>query len=1263
MGYGKIMEDCRAALKISSGLREIIFATTAPDDTRAEDAARRVESELRAEGHNVRIVVYGWGQLHKLIARHDVAYSVFCPWILATSVPQPTTLAALSERDAGSIAAQLAPLLAAGLKQLQPTSSLTTPTHETASSDAAAEDPALHGRIDVFRDLFLKDHQPALAEKGLLGLLEAGGLDHKPWAQFRIQTNLGSIALHLGREAEAISRYEAAYHLRPSDPNATANLALTRTIQGRFQEAMSLAQEALSITPRADHAVGYLLQAAARSDWQGDPESLVPNELFGTMHADLGLAEFYRRRDVPEWQVRCIGFTQRHPDVPEFKPINAIAVLSLAVESGTTVSGGLGPVTAENLTQAADDMKGWVERMLDAGFGDEHDRRAHLNNACVLLRLCGRHEEIVALLRRAGSTTAADPALRRLLAIALTSLGRRREAIKSLASELDPESLLYRAELSGGDDPADALEQALAVDADDLSPHLPSIRWHLIAELSLRTRRLDTLRLAVAGLRHLNPGDPAADVFELRGERQAGVPEDEFCRKLAELARGIPDNAPMFGRYFLAAELQDAHCPEDAVALLEGRVDLSRSTPTAILYLQVLAEARRDDAFHAALIAAAKELREHPAVLWTTAAHAWNTGDLNGAYEATSSLIEREPNNASMRLFRLEILLRQNRSADLLSELDQSLERLLELGIQDSFRLASLLGHFGFIDRAAAFAYKLFLENRENPRAWMTFANVVLDQGESGEDRSRLWQPATAAPDVAVDLHFDDGRRVFCVVEPDRHLRKVDDEAWEPEHPLVRILMGMPKGARFADGSGREGVIADVRHKFVARLHYIMANYETRFPDQQGFRSIPVALGEPGGLDGVIAVIKARHDWVNQEQEQYIAGPWPLGLLGLRLGLDSIEVAEGLASQGVRLKVAVGNLSERQAAIQAIRENRQKGCVLDLLSFWIAWKLGILDTVVAICGPIHVSQRVLDRLRARRERIRGYAREGVKSASYNEGKIAIREISPEIVRQWLEDLDNAIQWLEVNASVCPMIAGSGLPLELRRHLSLGQSDIYDSVAIAIQSGLLLVTDDLPTRELGRLFGFRTSCWTHSILMAAVLERQIDRGRYVKLTAHLIDAGHGYIGVSGNDLARALLDDARTGEVPGYLLKTLSTTIGGKIADPISHARAVIEFLLLVWSDPDASQHRETGTSHLLRQLLRERHDDYAILLALVISGVRSREGIVRFLFYWARGHFIPEEKIREGFLQITKSEKTEGNAAKVTKTGKNQRHAKRRRRS
>jgi hypothetical protein len=64
----EILADARAALKLEAGLKELVFATTAPDDTKTADVAVKVTRTLKAEGHDLTVVVYGWGQLQVLIA-------------------------------------------------------------------------------------------------------------------------------------------------------------------------------------------------------------------------------------------------------------------------------------------------------------------------------------------------------------------------------------------------------------------------------------------------------------------------------------------------------------------------------------------------------------------------------------------------------------------------------------------------------------------------------------------------------------------------------------------------------------------------------------------------------------------------------------------------------------------------------------------------------------------------------------------------------------------------------------------------------------------------------------------------------------------------------------------------------------------------------------------------------------------------------------------------------------------------------------------
>jgi tetratricopeptide (TPR) repeat protein len=1220
----KILADCRAALQLEAGLKEIIFATTAPDDTHATDAAVEVEKTLRAEGYDLAVSVYGWGSLQTLIAIHEVAYAAFFPSIVATSAPQALVLQPDPE-----FAAQLATQLMEQFRQ----SGMALAPREVKPAESADEDPALHARIDAYRELFRDQGQPLLAEKNLAALLNREDLEGKPWARFRIKTNLGAVAIDLGREADAAEHFEAACLIRPNDSTAIANLALARIIQRRYEEAMDLARQALNTAPRADQAVAYLLQAAARSAWDGNPETLIPDDLVGSVEADLGLADFLRWRKSPGWEKRCLELSRRHPESPDLKRIRAIAVLSLMVEAGSIVPGTRGPVSVEELNEAADDMKAVAEQCLEIGYADQHDLVAHLNNAAVLLRLVGRHEETEALLKRALPRVPNEPQIRRLLALAQSANGRRGEALATLEADGDVENRLVAAELIAIDDPATALANILSIDSATLEPRLATLRWQFMGEIAFKLRDTEKLEEAIAGLRTVDPTGVFADLLEIRSQQKAGLDEASVHERLRALVGTLPADTEMVTRYLLAEELRRQGLAEEAASVLQGHIDLNRPGPATTLYLQSLAEARRDEAFRTAVAAAPAEVREQPEMLWTVAAHGWNVGDLPGAYDAVEALLRQQPDNARARLLKIEILVRQDRSAELLAELDKRIEDLAWTKLSDRFRVASLLGYFGYTERAAAFAYRLFLENRDKSPAWMTLSTLVLEEGRGEAKDEGLWHANVVAPDVAVDLRYDNGEELFLVVEPDASLRRLDNESWEPEHPLIQTLLGLPKCARFTDPSGREGTVHQLRHKYVARLHYVMQNHERRFPEIFGFRSVSVDVEKPGGLDELLAELKARKDWFKQEQEQYQNGPWPIGLLAQRLGLDTIEVADGLASQGIPLKVAIGNVPEREAAVRAVRGNGRKGCVLDLLAFWIAWTLKALEVIAATCGPIHLPQSVLDRLRARREEINSSAEDGLRSASYEAGKMVMHEVAPKVIQEWRDDVDNAIAWAEANATICPLVVNDELPVELRELLRAGRSDIFDGLVLAVQNHLLLVTDDLPTREFSRLVGGDGGVWSYIVFGIALEQKRIDFETYIRWTAHLIDAGHSYVGVSGAALVQALRMDADSGDAPGYYFKTLSRFIGGRGAEPRSHIVACIECLRILWKDNKALNYRKAATGLLLLQLLRERVDDYGIILRTILKYVQQLPDLVEYIFEWARGHFIADELDPKGAPQ------------------------------
>jgi tetratricopeptide (TPR) repeat protein len=1211
----KILSDARDALTVKAGLKELIFATTAPDDTGATDAAIAVERALGAEGHELTITVYGWGQLQTLIAVHDVAYNAFHPSAVETTTPQAVGEPTVNPEMATLIATKVA-------EQLRASGVIAGPRESVTDKN---EDPALHARIDIYRDLTKSDGQLVVAEKGLLSILEKEDLSAKPWARYRLETNLGSIALDLGREDDAAARFDAAYAIRPEDPNAIANLALARTIQGRFVEAIDAAQKALAGSPRADHAVAYLLQAAARSDWQGEPETLIPPDLVGSSHADIGLVEFLRRREGHNWAARTLEIARRHPDVPDFNRVRALAILALSIEGDTVIPEGQSPFSLDELNAAADDIKALAEKCLDVGFADLHDLTAHVSNAALLLRLCERHAESEKLLERGIPVVGKEPQLVRLLALARWVQDRVPEAIAALEGEADPENQLLRLQLQAvAGDPERALNGALAMAADRIPEKLLLMRWRLIGELAVQLNNGEQLKAAAAALRSLAPDDVVADLLEIRAQRKSAANEGKAQDSLRVLAQRVPADLNMGSRYFLALELKEHELAEEASQLLEGHIDLTRPSPATTLYLQCLAEARRDVAFQSALASTPPQVRNDPTILWLVAAHAWNQGDLPASLKVIQTLVQAKPDDPRARLLLLEILIRLDRSTELFEELQKPLERLAWKQPKDQFRLAALLGHFGFTERAASLAYQLFLQHRDLPRAWMTLTGLVLEEGRGEEDTPRLWNAETIAANAAVDIHYDDGTDAFFVVEPDASIRKLDQESWEPGHALVRAVMGLKTGDRFKGPDDRDGTIRQIRHKYVARLHFVLEHYESRFPEIFGLRRVAINVGEPGGLDSFVAQLKERRDWLVEEESQYSKGRTPLSVLAHRVGMDTIEVGAGLSGHGVPLNVAAGNLEERETSARNIRANQGRGCALDLLAFWTAWRLGALDIVSQTCGSVHLPQSVLDRLRARREKLQFHSHDGLKTAGYEQGRMFLHEVSAQQVIDLRDDTDRAIAWADQNAAVSPVVAGDDLPGALRELLQLGRSDVVDALVLARQAAVLLVTDDRPTRELDLAAGGKGGAWLHSVFGIALERGTMDFDAYVRTSANLIDAGHNYLGVSGAALLRAARLDAANQQYPGDLFKSLSRVIGGTHAEPVSHVAATVDCLSGLWLDPDTIGYRQPVTAHLLRRLIDDRPADYPVILRTVLARTRDNFALNDYIYQWLRGHFLVE---------------------------------------
>jgi cellulose synthase operon protein C len=814
-----------------------------------------------------------------------------------------------------------------------------------------------------------------------------------------------------------------------------------------------------------------------------------------------------------------------------------------------------------------------------------------------------------------------QPQLRRLLALSQASQNRFDDAEATLRDDKSPENRLLAAEMAARRDNKEAIK--IVEDIDVIGQdNLVELKWRILGDLALRVGDYERVDSAIVALSGQPAGRLLADLLRLRKDAQLDSDEKERHARLIAIASTeftLTNNLP---RYLVAEEMRNQGLPAEAAKLVEPIIDLQTLNPATRLYLGCLVEARRDEAFRLSLAKACPDIQKDPEILWLLASHSWNVGDLPEARRAVDALLSDQPNSGTARLLRIEILLRSDDIDGLLPELARPIERLMFVRLRDKFRLASLLGHFGHMDRAVAYAYRLFLENREISQAWLCFEGLILLERMNHHNHERSWDPKVVGDDAAVDIDYEDGTKQFIIVEPDGMLRRLDSDSWEPKHLLVQTIAGLEVGSQFVNPANAiPGTIRQIRHKYVAKHHFVLTNHETRFPHVSAFRSIPIDVSTPDGLAPLLEELKAKHDWVEQEQDNYRKGPSPLALFAHRIGTDTIDVAEGLMAQEQPLKVAFGSQAERDTAMAAIASNGAAGCVLDLLAYWTCWRLGALSPLAEVCGTIHISQSTMDQLQARRERISQSARTGIKSARYHDGKMAITEVAPDAVQGWLAEVDRAIEWARTNAVVCPLIVPEKTPEVLRDFLR-GIPQIFDSLVLAMQKDFLLITDDLPTRDFGRHFGFAQSAWLQPVFMVAGNKHKIDFDTYVKWTAHLISVGYNYVCVSGGVLIRATSIDLEGSECPGYYVKQIVKMIGGTAAEPESHIRVVVEFLRHVWNDSSTLGYREQTTSLLLENLIRERTADYRRILRTIIWVVPDIPTLTKYLTGWLRGHFI-----------------------------------------
>lgn len=278
---------------------------------------------------------------------------------------------------------------------------------------------------------------------------------------------------------------------------------------------------------------------------------------------------------------------------------------------------------------------------------------------------------------------------------------------------------------------------------------------------------------------------------------------------------------------------------------------------------------------------------------------------------------------------------------------------------------------------------------------------------------------------------------------------------------------------------------------------------------------------------------------------------------------------------------------------------------------------------MAVCGPVSVPRSVVDRLNARRERLTPSDGAPSGTLSYLEGgRILHSETPAEQMEALRDDVDAALVWIVEEGAAAPLVLTHSVPDPVRDLVRSGLTDMLDTVALAMSSDLMLVCDDLALRKLHAGVGGRDAAWLHSVLAQAHVAGRVASDALTQLTVDLIRAGQTNLGINGRMIAMGMEMDVLESGRLGDRAAALAGRFGGRSAEPVSHAAAVVEAMQQLWSTRSVKSVREAGTGLLLEKLIRHR-SDWRPMLSAIIRSTSAFPPMSAYVREWARGHFLP----------------------------------------
>jgi len=915
---------------------------------------------------------------------------------------------------------------------------------------------------------------------------------NNPVDEYKLLATQGNALLQMNRTDEAERSFRGALILRPTRPNAIANVGLCVLYQGKLDEADQLSSRALAIEAQNAQALRVRAQVLGRrgrwdealgtaeqlsEPWERD--YLAGSLLLQKGDEDLALPRLERayqhKADDPWLTLRfasaLLAKTKKAAEETEVAPWGKVPD-----ESKTPFS------RAEALVDAAVaqfEQRSNTEGLVDAlaqrallrsflginGAKDDFDRIASLRSpmdehllehAANFWNSHGDPRRTVQTIDAYRKHAVLSPKLARLYAYGLAMSDRPLDGVavlRVLPPDLETTTALADVLLQSGDVPA-------AQAALDSIPESDRSDWRYGVRLAAvqdtrgdAAASLETLQTTLASAGN-------ADKWRIRlllAEHYSKA--RDWSSAANELGQVVTADSPAHFVVSYMGALFNSGCVDECLAI--GRAVLDKRGCV-------------------------------PQVARTEAQILGMLGRLDESDELCRQILELQPGDAEAKLQRAFIAFRRGNHPDALARLPAPNE-VGELDWDDGFQAAIMRSWLGDPMGALATAYAAFHAHANRHEAHLAYLQVFFSVKPLIEEALKRDE---AGPGTWVTVEVRGREVVHRLLSAGQ--QSADARQHLPGSKFARAVAGRRRSETFEldEQSHELAKVTDIRDQYFGLSQDIMQNFETAFPGVEGLRAFAFRGAED--LPAIQEVMAAKRRHGEEAAQHYRTMPMPLAMLAHLLGMTDLEAWYGVISNVEFHPVLVVDGSpEAQAAAAQLATDRSLPMVLETSTIAALAEFGMLQHLPRLGRPIFVAQTVVDQFEQARLKLEEQARRGTTTTlEEKDGRLYRSERTKESIETALALHSKTLAWLRdsANCTVTGVHEGHGTTRwSIRSMLSAASAD---SMALAREHEAVLVSEDLRLRglclnEFGRP-GIASPNVLHGLLSAeAITEDEHD----------------------------------------------------------------------------------------------------------------------------------------------------------------------------